>query len=135
MDALNLAEQNNTFSFLDINITHQNSQLKISVYRKSTFSGVFTYYENYIDQSYKKWLLSICSDYTLFHLEVEKLKEIFKKNSYPSGIIELSIRTFLNRLYVLKQIYSTVPKTELLIILPFLGTMSSNFHSKFITTM
>ena len=89
-------EQNNTFSFLNINITRQNNQLKTSVYRKPTFSGVFTHYESYIDQSYKKSLIftllfrcySLCSDYTLFHLEVEKLREILKKNSYPSSIIE-----------------------------------------------
>ena len=63
-------EQNNTFSFLDINITRQNNQLKTSVYRKPTFSGVFTHYKSYIDQSYKKPLMfilssccySICSD-------------------------------------------------------------------------
>ena len=75
-------ENNNTFSFLDINITCQNNQLKTSVYRKPAFSGVFTHYESYIDQSYKKSLIftllpdcySICSDYTLFHLEVEKLR-------------------------------------------------------------
>ena len=42
-------EQNNTFAFLDINITRQNNQLKTSFYRKSTFSGIFTYYESYID--------------------------------------------------------------------------------------
>ena len=39
-------EKNNTFSFLDINITRQNNQLKTSVYRKLTFSGVFTHYES-----------------------------------------------------------------------------------------
>ena len=95
-------EQNNTFSFLDINITRQNNQLKTFVYRKPTFSGVFTHYENYIDQSYKKSLIftllsccySICSDYTLFHLEAEMLREILKKSNYLSGIIGLSIRTF-----------------------------------------
>ena len=136
-------EKNNTFSFLDINITRQNNQFKTSVYRKSTFSGVFTHYESYVDQSYKKSLIftllfrcySLCSDYTLFHLEVEKLREIFKKNSYPSSIIELSIRTFLNRLYVPKQVYSTAPKKDLLIILPFLGTMSSNFKRKLQTSI
>ena len=42
-------EQNNTFAFLDINITRQNNQLKTSFYRKSTFSGIFTHYESYID--------------------------------------------------------------------------------------
>ena len=95
-------EQNNTFAFLDINITRQNNQLKTSVYRKPTFSGVFTHYESYIDQSYRKSLIftllsccySICSEETLFHLEVEKLREIFKKSSYLSGIVKLSIRTF-----------------------------------------
>ena len=78
---------------------------------------------------------SLCSDYTLFHLDVEKLREILKKNSYPSSIIELSIRTFLNRLYVPKQVYSTAPKKELLIILPFLRTMSSNLKQKLQTSI
>ena len=136
-------EKNNTFSFLDMNITRQNNQLKTSVYRKPTFSGVFTHYESYIDQSYKRSLIitllsrcySICSDYTLFHLDVEKLKEILKKNSYPSGIMEVSIRTFLNRLNVPKQVYLTVPKKELLIILLFLGTMSSNLKPKLQTSI
>ena len=94
-------EENNTF-ILDINITCQNNQLKPSVYRKPTFSGVFTHYESYIDQSYRKSFIftllsccySICSEETLFHLEVEKLREIFKKSSYLSGIVKISIRTF-----------------------------------------
>ena len=38
-------EQNTTFSFLDINITCQNNQLKTSAYRKPTFNGVFSHYE------------------------------------------------------------------------------------------
>ena len=54
----------------------------------------------------------------------------FKRNSYPFGIIELSIRTFLNRLYVSKQVYLTAPKIELLIILPFFGIMPSNLKQK-----
>ena len=95
-------EQNNTFSFFDINITRPNNQFKTYVYRISTFSGVFTQSESYIDQSYKESLIfallsrfySICLDDILFHLEVEILRNIFKKNSYPPGIIDLSIRTF-----------------------------------------
>ena len=73
------AENDNSFSFLDIKITRHNQQFKTSVYRKPTFSGVFTHYESYVDQTYKKSLIdtllfrcfSICSDYTSFHLEVE----------------------------------------------------------------
>ena len=50
------AVNNNSFSFLDIRITRHNLQLKTSVYRKPTFSGVLTYYESYLDQTYKKSL-------------------------------------------------------------------------------
>ena len=57
---------------------------------------------------------SICSDYALFHLEVENLREIFKKNSYPSGIKEQSIKSFLNKLHAPKKIVPTVLKKEFL---------------------
>ena len=132
------AENDNSFSFLDIKITCHNQQFKTSVYRKPTFSGVFTHYESYVDQTYKKSLIdtllfrcfSICSDYTSFHLEVENLREILKKNSYPSGIIEQSMRSFLNKLHVPKKVIPTVPKKELFIVLPYLGTLSSNLKRK-----
>ena len=50
-------------------------------------------------------------------------------------MIELSIITFLNRLYVPKQVHVTAPKKELLIILPFLGTMPSNLKRKLQTSL
>ena len=132
------AENDNSFSFLDIKITRHNQQFKTSVYRKPTFSGVFMNYESYVDQTYKKSLIdtllfhcfSICSDYTSFHLEVENLRKNLKKNSYPSGIIEQSIRPFLNKLLVSKKVIPTVPKKELFIVLPYLGRLSSNLKRK-----
>ena len=128
------AENDNSFSFLDIKITRHNQQLKTSVYRKATSSGVFMHYESYLDQTYKKLFIdtlllrcfSICSDHTIFHLEVENLREILKKNSYPSAMVEQSIRSFLNKLHVSKKVIPTVPKKELIIVLPYLGMLSSN---------
>ena len=38
------AENDNSFSLLDIKINRHNQQFKIPVYRKSTFNGVFTHY-------------------------------------------------------------------------------------------
>ena len=58
-------------------------------------------------------------------MEVEHLREIFKKNSYPSGIIEQSIRSFLNKFHVPKKVIPTVPKKELFIVLLYLGTLSN----------
>ena len=48
------AESDNSFSFLEIKVTRHNQQLKTSLYRKRTFSGVFMPYESYVDQTYKK---------------------------------------------------------------------------------
>ena len=105
------AENENSLSFLDIKITRNNQQFKTSVYRKPTFSGVITHYESYLDQIYKISLnytllfpcFSIYFDYTLFHLGVENLREILKKNICPSGIIEQSTKSFLNKLHVPKK--------------------------------
>ena len=44
-------ENRNSFSFLDIKTTRHNQQFKTSVYRKPTFSGVFTPYESYLDKT------------------------------------------------------------------------------------
>ena len=131
-------ENDSSFLFLDIKITCQSQQFKTSVYRKPTFRDVFPHYESNLDQTYKKSLIdtflfccfSVCSDYTSFHLEVENLREILKKNSYPSGIIEQFIRSFLNKLHVPKKVIPTVPKRELFIVLPYLGTLSFNLKQK-----
>ena len=122
------AENDNSFLFLENKIARQSNQFQTSVYIKPTSIGVFTLYESYLDQTYKRSLIdtllfrcfSICSDYNLFHLEVENLREILKKKSYPSEIIGQSIKCFLDKLYVPKKLIPTVPKKELL------GTLSSN---------
>ena len=63
-------------------------------------------------------------------MEVENLREIFKKNSYPSGIIEQSIISILNKVHVPKKVIPTVSKKELFIVLPYLGTIPSNLKGK-----
>ena len=39
-------EQNNSFSFLDVKITHRSNGFSTSVFRKGTFSGVFTNFDS-----------------------------------------------------------------------------------------
>ena len=73
---------------------------------------------------------SVCSAYTSFHSEVVNLREILKKNSNPSGIIEQSIRSFLNKLHVPKKVIPTVPKKELFIVI-----CKSTFYSTSISVI
>ena len=87
-------EQNNSFSFLDVKITRGINRFSTSVFRKATFSGVFTNFDSFIFESYKTDLIftllfrcfTICSDMQSFHLEIEKLRQIFKFNNYPVSL-------------------------------------------------
>ena len=65
-----------------------------------------------------------------FHIEVELLRSIFKCNNYPVNIIDQCIKKFFDKLYVPKQIVPTVPKKELLVVLPYLGTFSLNLRKR-----
>ena len=65
-----------------------------------------------------------------FHLEVEQLRHIFKCNNYPVGLIDQCVKTLLNKIYVPKRILITVPKKDVLIVLPFLGQFSLNLRSR-----
>ena len=65
-----------------------------------------------------------------FHLEVEQLQHIFKCNNYPVGLIDQCVKTFFNKIYLPKRILITVPKKDVLIVLPFLGQFSLNLRSR-----
>ena len=89
-------KQNNSYSFLDVKITRESNGFPTSVFRKATFSGVFTNFDSFIFGSYKTGLIftllvrcfTICSDMQSFHLEVEQLRQIFKCNNYPVALID-----------------------------------------------
>ena len=83
-------EMNNSLSFLDIKIVRENNKFTTSVYRKSTFSCVFTNFGSLIPNSYKYAFIftflhrafKLCSNFELFHQKVENLKTLFRKNGY-----------------------------------------------------
>ena len=71
-------ETNNKLSFLDIEISRDKNQFITSVYRKPTFSGVFSHFDSFIPRGYKFNLVStlifpcysICCSMELFHKEI-----------------------------------------------------------------
>ena len=70
-------EQNDFFSFLDVKITRSNNQLITSVFRKGTFSGVFTNFKSLMPVTYKFGLV-----HTLLHRHfpfVLHMKNFMKK--------------------------------------------------------
>ena len=118
-------EDNNSISFLDININRGNYRFLTSVYHKPTFSGAFTNFDSYIPLSYKSWLISSLlygafkwrSNFEIFHQEIVFLKDIFKRNSYPPNFIDKSVKTFLDKIFIEKKVFSVAQKKELVCVL------------------
>ena len=119
-------------SFLDIKVNRENNKFVTSVYRNHTFSGVFTNFERFLPDIYKRGLIEIllhrsfrlCSNYEKFHREIETVKLILKRNSYPYNIANHCIKKFLNKLFVQRGLNFTFHKRELICVLPYLGKAS-----------
>ena len=131
-------ECNGKLPFLDNLIDRKDGKFITSVYRKPTFTGVYTHYQSFIPSVYKFGLLStllfryfsICSSYARFHLEVIEFKKIFLKNCYPSKLIDTCIKTFLDKIFCIKPKRCTVPKKEYFIVLPYLATLSGKIQKQ-----
>ena len=120
-------ENISSLSISDAKICRKNGKFVTSVYRKPTFSEVFTNYESFIPTYQKRTLLhtllhrrfSICCDFKTFNLEINHLKTILRKNNYPPNFIDSCIKLFLNKLYTPKVIVQNVPKRNFFVKLPF----------------
>ena len=127
------SEKYNSFSFLDVKICREKDKFTTSVFRKDTFSGLYTNCSSFVALEYKFGLVytllhrcfTIVSDSSKFHFEVEALKKTLHKNAYPTKFVDKCIAKFVNNIFVQKPVFSTVPKLELRIMLPFLGNISS----------
>ena len=125
-------------SFLDVEISRENDKFTTSVYHKPTFSGVYTHFDSFVPMPFKFGMIftiihrcfQLCSNYNKFHLELEKVKNIFKKNGYPISFIDRCIKTFLDKLHTPKIVVTTVEKKNLLIVLPYLGFISDQIRTK-----
>ena len=127
-----------SLSFLDVKICRKNVKFAASVYRKPTFNWVFTNYESFIPTYQKRGLLhtllhrsfSICCDFKTFHFEIDHLKTILIKNNYPLNFIDSCIKSFLNKLYTPKVVVPNVPKRNVFVKIPFLGSTSFQIRKK-----
>ena len=130
-------EKNNSLAFLDVLVTRENT-FCTSLYRKPTFSGLYSNFKSCIPDSYKKGLIFtllhrafvLCCDWNKFHAEVTFLKDIFRKNAFPGFFTDRCVKVFLDKIFVARKVVSTVPKKELKICLPFFGKQSLNLRTK-----
>ena len=58
------------------------------------------------------------------------LKSIWYKNSYPRDFVDKCIKKILDRVLTQKVVVTTVPKKDLMIVLPYLGKVSLQIRTR-----
>ena len=125
-------ETENKMPFLDFLFTREGNKFASSVYRKPTFTGVYTNFKSFLPLKYKVGLIhtllyriyNICSSFEHIVKEINNLKIIMRKNGYPVNIVDKCILKFFNKIYTKKEVVQTVEKKKLILVLPFLGSFS-----------
>ena len=131
-------EEDGCLPFLDVNIFCENDKFATDVCRKKTFSGVYTNFKSFILETYKIGLIksllfrcfSLCCDFIKFHHEIDKLKSILCKTSYPRDLVNKCIKEFLDKIVALKPVESTVTKKDLVIAQSYLGKLYLQTHAR-----
>ena len=80
-------EKENKFSFLDVEFIREQGKFTTKIYRKPSFSGVYSNFESFLPSVYKFRMVyalvykcfRICSNWTQLHTEIIFLKGYFKK--------------------------------------------------------
>ena len=129
-------EEDNKISFLDILLERcPDNSFSTSVYRKKTFTGLYTKWDSFTPRKYKINLIRtltyrcfrICSSPSLLQAAVKDLRKLLLQNGYPQGVITFNINDVLNKNKNKPNnpVQATVPKKDILIVLPYLGLHSN----------
>ena len=131
-------EKQNIISFLDTEVIREYKTFTTSVYRKPTFNGVYIHFDCFLPSTYKFGTVytlayrcfRICSSWTKLHNELVCLNETFLKNGYPEDFINKCFKKFMNNRHVVKETTLTVEKKPLVLVLPYLGSISLQTTTK-----
>ena len=92
-------ENERKLPFLDVLITKTSNGIETTVYKKPTFSGLYTKWDRYTPTKYKRNLINnllhrahqICSSFTLLHKEFNQISLVLEKNGYPKNFLNKHI--------------------------------------------
>ena len=131
-----LLEQAKEIPLLDILVKRcPKNTFTTSVYRKKTFTGLYTKWDLFTPRKYKINLIRtltyrcfrICSTASWLKSAVEDLKRLLLQNGYPQGIITFNINDVLNKnRNKPNDPVATVPQNDVIILLPYLGLHSNH---------
>ena len=133
-------EENGTLAFLDIKISRENDCFVTSIFRKTTFIGVYMDFRSFLPYQFKTNLIltllhrvfSIRQNWSVFFQELNNLKQIFRKHGHPSHVINTCIKKFIDKRFIKQDPVHLAEKKEFFIILPFLGVNSLKLRTKLV---
>ena len=103
-------ENERKLPFLDVLIIfriHSSNGIETTVYKKPTFSGLYTKWDSYTPTKYKCNLINnllhrahqICSSFTLLHKEFNQISLVLEKNGWPKNFLNKHINRFMEKHY------------------------------------
>ena len=122
-------EENSTIPFWDILIKRHNHTFSTSIYRKKTFTGLYTKWASFTPRKYKVNLICTltlrcfrnCLSPSLLWSCLNELRKLLLQNGYPAGVVNYNINDVLNRQQSKpKNPTTTNPKKETILVLPYL---------------
>lgn len=126
--------------FLDTLVDNAEFKTSTRVYRKPTFTGLYTNFFSFTCFSYKVGLIrcllhrafNICSSWQLFHQEVEIIHKLLQKNSFPQTLISAVTSSFIREQNSPRTINSQdISERECKFFkLPFIGGVSNLTQSR-----
>ena len=110
------------------------------MYRKPTFSGIYTHFTSYLPSVYKESLVStllyrayrICSSWKEIHTEITRTKDLMSKNGYPAKFIDKLVSSFLIRMREPNPKVND-EKKSILFVLPFPGSSIKRLEEKILS--
>ena len=132
---------NSQLPFIGLTITRNNSlpqTYSTCVYRKPTFTGLYTDFSSNVPKQYKLALIwslvhrafHLSSTYSLFHDEIMRIKDTVLQNGYPLEIFERCVNKFLRKTLQPSPTKLTVPRLPIMIGLPYIGKHSLNIRAQ-----
>ena len=111
-----MKENDGPLFFSNVNIFREKGKFVTNFYPKKTFSGAYTNFGNFIAEIFKTGFIKsllfrcfdLCSYFVKFHHEINTLKSILYKNSYPRDFVDKFTKEFLDRVLKRKVLVSTV---------------------------
>jgi len=131
-------EINDKLSFLDITLDKSGETLKTSIFRKQTFTGLLTSFNSFTCFSYKRGLIKCLIDriYKInntwlgFHHDIDNVKKLLEKNTYPMHLIDKTLKNYLDTKYTSENNQQVSSKNVRYYKLPFIGKFSEHTKTK-----